>query len=168
MQNLQGYSISAKFLQEIGRITVNFAFLEAAVSFFISGLISDDQTVGQIVTAELSFKNRIALLSSVVRHTSKDSEIVRRLDALLMRALHVEEKRNKVTHSVWGSCKTPDTITRVKFTAKVKKGLKSQFEAITVAELSTISKEISDLSGEILRLWFSQTKIGAHQAGKKK
>ena len=145
-------------LQEIGKITVNFAFLEDVISFFVWTWISKDQTVGQIITAELSFRNLIALLSSIFRHRTEDSEKVKMLDALLKRALQLEEKRNIITHSVWAGGKTPDTdtITRVKRSAKIYKGLRHQFEQIGVADLNKIAKEIAVLAEEIQTFMIDQ------------
>jgi hypothetical protein len=40
-----------EYLQRIGKITANFAMLEQVVAFFCWSIISDDQVIGQIVTA---------------------------------------------------------------------------------------------------------------------
>ena len=48
-------------LEAIGRITVNFALLEEAISLCIWALIGGEQQMGQIVTAELSFRQLVDL-----------------------------------------------------------------------------------------------------------
>jgi len=132
--------VPARHRQEIGSITVNFALLEHMIEFSIWELITKDQFVGQIITAELSFRNRIALLSSLVRHLKEDSETISELETLLSRALQAEEKRNLITHSDWAAGKTRGTITRFKRTAKISKGLRHQSEETTIADLKRIAK----------------------------
>jgi hypothetical protein len=89
-------------------------------------MISDDAVVGQIVTAELSFKNLLSMVSSLYRHVRTNETKIAELDNLLKRALQVAEKRNMICHSIWGEGKTPNSITRIKTTARVAKGLRRQ------------------------------------------
>jgi hypothetical protein len=51
-------------LKAIGDITVSFALLESHIQNLIGSLIYEHQRIGQIITAELSFKNLRALLIS--------------------------------------------------------------------------------------------------------
>jgi len=138
-----------EYLQRIGKITASFALLEQIVAFFIWSIISNDQVIGQIVTAELSFKQLLSLLSSLYRHTRKDETKIKELDNLLKRAFQVAEKRNVICHSIWGAGGTSKTITRIKTTAKISKGLRRQFEQTTVEDLDSIIKEIRDVTEDI-------------------
>jgi hypothetical protein len=152
--------VPAEHLRMIGQITVNFALLENAISFFVWTWISNEQRVGQIITAELSFRNLVGLLSSIFRHRMGDSEKVEELEALLTRALQVEEKRNIITHSVWGAGNTRETITRVKTTAKKAKGLRHQFEQMSVADLNEIAEQVAVLAHEIQMFMIGQMDSG--------
>jgi hypothetical protein len=124
-----------EYLQRIGKITASFALLEQILAFFVWSLISKDSVIGQIVTAELSFKTLLSLLSSLYRHATKSDSKIKELDNLLKRALQVEEKRNVISHSIWGTGQTPNSITRINTTAKISKGLRRQFEQTTVKDL---------------------------------
>lgn len=141
--------ISQVHLQAIGLITVNFAQLEDVITDFISDWIGNDSNIGKIVTAELSFRNLVALLSSLFRETAEKEATVEELDSLLKKALLVEEKRNIITHSIWTVGKTESTITRVKRTAKVGKGLRQQKEQLTVDYLLKIADQIAEVAYEI-------------------
>lgn len=77
--------------------------LEQMVAFFIWSIISSDHSIDQRVTAELSFKQLLSVLSSLYRHTRKNETRIRELDNLIKRALQVAEKRNLICHSIWGA-----------------------------------------------------------------
>lgn len=141
--------VPAEHLQAIGQITVNFALLESEISFFVWTWVSKDQRLGQIITAELSFRNLVSLLSSIFRHTVSEADKITELEELLGKALMVEEKRNVITHSVWAAGNTPETITRIKTTAKKSKGLRHQFEQMSVDDLNKIAEQIAELAQEI-------------------
>ena len=141
--------VSPEHLQAIGLITVNFASLENWISMIIWQLISDDQRLGQIITAELSYRNQLALLSSVFLHRAPDAEQQTELERLVSRALKIEQERNIIVHSWWGSGDSPQTITRLKTTAKISKGLRHQFVRMTVADLNTIADDIEQLTIDV-------------------
>jgi hypothetical protein len=138
-----------EYLQRIGKVTASFAMLEQTLSFFIWGLISNDPIIGQIVTAELRFKNLLSLLSSLGRHRTKNEKRIKELDDWIKRAMKVEEKRNVICHSIWGAGEAPNSITRIKTTAKISKGLRRQFEQTTVDDLDFIVNEIRAVSEDL-------------------
>jgi hypothetical protein len=148
--------VPEEHLKAIGQITVNFALLENTISSFVGMLISSDQRVGQIITAELSFRNLVGLLSSLYKHFVNESEKIEELDALLTTALTIEEKRNIVTHSLWGAGYTHETITRIKMTAKKAKGLRHQYEQMSAEDLSKIAERIAELSHDVQMLMIRQ------------
>jgi hypothetical protein len=61
----------------IGRICMAFQQLEELVSCLISQLISDDVQLGTIVTAELSFRNKLGLLYSLYLYRAGVSKPLR-------------------------------------------------------------------------------------------
>jgi len=141
--------VPPEHLRAIGQITVNFALLDETISFFIWQIISTDQRLGQIITAELSFRNLVGLLSSIYKHRINDEGRIAELELILNQGLYAEEQRNKVTHSVWAAGDRPETITRFKSTAKKSKGLSHQFEQMTVEDLDKIADLAADVAGEI-------------------
>ena len=56
-----------------------------------------------------------------------------KLREFMRRAADLEEKRNQIAHCVWGAGDGPDTVTRIKTTAKEKHGV--QFRFTDVASL---------------------------------
>lgn len=84
------YFLPDEILLAIGRIAVNFAIVEGTIAFYSEALLAprDPNDVGRAVTANMSFKNLVHLLSSVHRLRVDDRSEQQRLDALLSRALH--------------------------------------------------------------------------------
>jgi len=146
-------------LEKIGDITVSFALLENEIKFFIWSLLGSNQSIGQIITAELSFKKLRAVLISLYKEKYGENDIYKKMRDLMNRAGKIEEKRNQITHSLWGTGidlrtgkgtgKDIDIVTRFKTTAKEKFGLRSKFEDVTVSDLSKIADDIKKLAGEI-------------------
>jgi len=67
-------SISAEHYKAIGRVSVSFSEVEVWVSGFIWQLISQEWSVGQIITAEMSFKDKLNLLYSLFIYRVSDNE----------------------------------------------------------------------------------------------
>jgi len=141
-------------LKSIGDITVSFALLESEIQLLIGSMLNGRQRIGQIITAELSFKNLRALMISlyIERHRKEDVDF-EKLKELMTRAGQVEDKRNQITHSIWGAGKDVDTITRIKTTAKEKHGIRFQFEDVSSDYLADFAVEIKVLAEEIQRYW---------------
>src|SRR2546426_6141727 len=136
--------VPSEHLRAIGQVTVNFALLESALSTFVWELISAEQRLGQTITAELSFRNLVALASSLSRFRNLTGETLERCEALLNRALEAEGHRNAVAHSLWAAGHTPASVTRIKVTAKKSKGLNHQFVQMTVDDLQKVADLIAE------------------------
>jgi hypothetical protein len=150
------------FLRALGRIMVNFAALEAHMDFVISALVGPEQPVGDAVVAELSFRTKCGVLSSlfVLRVTSDGSgdteECLAKMKAFLKKANQLEARRNQITHSAWliGENDSPDQATRYKITAKQDKGLRRQTEPMDVNALNAFADEIKALGEQIIPVVF--------------
>lgn len=136
-------------LKEIGDITVSFAILESEIQNFISSLIYEHQRVGQIITAEISFKNLRALLISLYLERHGEDNDFSNLKDFMKCSGQVEDKRNQIMHSLWAAGKDKDHITRIKTTAKEKHGIRFKFEEVSAEALSNFAKEIKVLAGEL-------------------
>lgn len=133
----------------IGDITVSFALLESVIQNLIGSLINEHQRIGQIITAEVSFKNLLGLTISLYLERHGEDTDYYKLKKLMINASKVEENRNSIAHSVWGSGKNKDYTTRVKTSAKQKTGLKFKSEQLSIDDLSDFVKEIKNLAHEI-------------------
>jgi len=155
------HPVPDQHLKSIGDITVSFALLESQIQSLIGSMLNEKQRIGQIITAELSFKNLRALMVSlfIERHGTENVDFAKLKD-LMTRSGQVEDKRNQITHSIWGAGKDPDTITRIKATAKEKHGILFQFEDVSADYLSQFATEIKGLAEEIQRYWISLMEKG--------
>ena len=160
MDRALSHPVPEKLLAHIGDITVSFALLQSTVQLLIGSLIAEHQRVGQIITAELAFRNLRALAISLYKERHGEDPHFAVLRNLMRRAAQLEEARNQITHSVWGAGNTRDTITRVKSTAKEKHGFKSHFENIGESNLAEVANGLKLLAGEVLALWTSLIDAG--------
>ena len=134
-------------------MTVSFAMLESAIQILVWYLIAEHQRIGQIITAELSFKNRRALaISQYLERNGEDFDYLT-LKAFMEKTARLEGRRNQITHSLWAAGKDPQSITRIKTTAKEKNGLQFQFEDVQATDLSDFVSEIEQLAEDIQLFW---------------
>ena len=137
----------------IGKVSSYFNGLEKYIQTLIIQLIGQDIRIGEIVTAELSFRNLISLLFSLYKYRKSNQHDINHMEKICKKALDLESKRNKVIHSIWAvNDKIEDDILRIKVTAKYKHGLKHTYERTDTSELHKISQEIVNLISEISEL----------------
>jgi hypothetical protein len=140
-------------LARIGDITVSFALLESVIQSLVGSLLQQEQRIGQIVTAELSFRNLRALTLSLYRGRHGEGGEYETLSALMQRASDLEDLRNQITHSLWATGGTAETVTRIKMTAKEKRGLHFDFKKVTADDLAEVADEIKRLAFDIQEFW---------------
>lgn len=130
MKNDVKLNIDDNTLAEIGKVAVMFSYLEHSLSeiitrvFMIGGCARE---IGSIVTAELSFKQRISTLESLLLQLGKGTSSIAEFNRIKSLLIQAEESRNKVVHSVWAkpcSANSPHTVVRIKTTARQKVGLR--------------------------------------------
>jgi len=110
--------------------------------------------LGQIVTAELSFRQKIDLLSSIYRDKLDKPNELAELNEVLARVAEAEQKRNTIVHSVWTAYAVDGTPARIKATAKRKsKGLKMKIESVSVKDLEYIAKAAYDIQTLVIRFY---------------
>lgn len=142
------HPVPEKLLARIGDITVSFAILENVIQGLVRSFINEHQRVGQIITLEVPFKTLRALAISLYKDRHGADEDYRTLKALMTRASTLEERRNQITHSVWGGG-GPDKVTRIKGTAKEKKGLHFSAEEMTESDFNKIATDLRQLAHEV-------------------
>ena len=146
------HPVPDEHLKSIGDITVSFALLENQIQELIGSMLNERQRIGQIITADLSFKNLRALMISlyIARHGKEDADF-EKLKELMTRAGEVEVTRNQITHSIWAAGKDANTVTRIKATAKEKHGIRFQFEEVSSGYLADFATKIKVLAEDIQR-----------------
>jgi len=123
-------------------------------------MIAEDQRIGQIITAELSFKNLRALGISLYKERHGEDSGFQDLRKLMKRAGQLESKRNVITHSTWGAGDCVASATRFKTTAKESGGLRFKFEKLGEQELKRIAHEMKILTHDITRFWIDLIEQG--------
>jgi len=152
------HPVSEAHLKHIGDITVSFALLESQIQILIGSLIAEHQRIGQIITAELSFQNLRALaISLYLERHGKDKDYLK-LKSLMVNAGDIEGTRNNIIHSIWGAGKDKDHITRIKTTAKQKRGLIFQFEELSAQDLEDFAQKTRQLTQDIWGFWLELVK----------
>jgi hypothetical protein len=111
--------------------------------------IAPGKRQGQIITSELSFRQKIDLLSALYQDIVDKPSAVTALQKLLDRARQAEDKRNIVTHSLWTMSDKKGKVNRIKATARNKKQLNLQIQRMSVEDLESIATEISEVAYEI-------------------
>ncbi len=149
MNHLTEHPVPDEYLKYIGDITVSFSLLESTIQWIAFTLIGDSQRIGQIITAELSYKKLIALVINLYIERYKKDEDYLLLKELMNKASIIEDRRNQITHSIWTVGRKPDSVLRIKTTAKEKHGLQFQFEDIDTKTLSEYVNNIKELITEI-------------------
>jgi len=109
--------------------------------------------LGQIVTAELSFRQKINLLSSICRDKLNNPTELAELDLVLTRIAQAEQKRNTVVHSFWTGHAENATVARIKAIAKRRsKGLKLEIKSMSVKDLEDVANYIANVAYDIQTL----------------
>lgn len=93
----------------------------------------------------MSFKNLLALFSSLFIDKNNDPSALDEMKALVNRSIRAEEQRNLIVHSSWGVQAWGDgrqAVIRMKTTAKTSKGLKFQREELTIEQLESLIDEL--------------------------
>ena len=146
------HPVPEELLKHIGDIIVSFAYLESFSQSFIGSLINEHQRIGQIITAELSFKQLRALLIGLYKERHGEDDDFQILKKLMERAEKIEGTRNNITHSIWGTGNDPNNVTRLKKTVKGKHGIRVQSEKFTADTLKAVATEIKCIGGELVKL----------------
>src|SRR5260370_4239753 len=127
-------NLSDQVLAEIGKIVVIFSLIEQSLSEIIGAIVTvggRHRALGTVVTADLSFGQRVSTLNSLLLLAlPSDHEAVAEFNMLRPILFDAEQKRNAVVHSVWGKSERAadeHTLVRWKVTAKSRRGLRQDF-----------------------------------------
>ena len=151
-------AIADELLAPLGKMTAYFAMLESQVSSAIGLLIHGnsiaEQRIGQIVTADLSFKQLVNLFHALALHRfSAEPKVVEAAGKLRTRLVEAGEQRNILTHSIWGAASKRGHATRIK--SRLKKGeLKFTFDDYSADDISKIALGFGALTSDLMEFLF--------------
>ncbi len=134
----------------IGRIVLCFIDIEVLVSKAILQLLVLIPRYGRIVTSELSFKNKVDMMASLVRQrlpttrfnvaNGPPGEVLNELVKILFQA---EELHNRIMDSTWVPARLKDDLwKRVKLTANASHGFSEKSEEMGPDDLLDIADYI--------------------------
>src|SRR5688572_20977154 len=155
----------------IGLISIHFSRLEETLSQVIIGMLQLDQDRGHIVAAELSFKQKVNMFSSLYINLKEryffntfpgfENEYFVQLVKGLNKC---EELRNQVMHSIfmYAFTEKEQFVLRKKITAKQKIGLRRTQEKTDIMSLFNISDYIVNIELELEEFQINMMKPKDH------
>lgn len=134
--------------QALGRLVVEFGRFETSLGCAVGYLANPKEPrVGQILVAQLSFKARLAVFAVLYPERMASGGNQDKLKYFVSTAHRVEEQRNLLIHSFYRSGPVGDSsATRIKATAKERKGLIIQFEKVSAESVAAEAQEASRVS----------------------
>lgn len=137
-------------LSRLGESIVHFQHIEEVLSRCIIAMLSRDRTLGDIVTAELSFRAKVGVYTALFLYRSKLRALPKDVSEVLGRVRAAEQRRNTIVHSLWdASIKDPTMIKREKRSCG-KAGLNKVLEHIRPSELEDDIKEFENVAEDLL------------------
>jgi hypothetical protein len=122
----------------LGHVAVGFSWLEQSLERYIAEMAQVSSVVGPALTAELSYKTKVSVLSSLVRANlplrafNVGSENPEDVWTDIVKMLSTcEELRNQLLHSHWQPLPSGGQMRRTKTTAKAARGVHVVTEELT-------------------------------------
>lgn len=150
------YGTADTVARALGSVVIEFEMLDEQIRAAISFLLRRDENIGRIVTAELSFKNKVNLLAALFRQQKANSPDIDRLDELGARFFEIEQQRNRVVHSKWKGQLFGNSMTIQKYTARHRQGLRRQEESLTPGQVEAIALHCGYLAFCLDELMFAE------------
>ena len=126
-------------LARLGECIVQFQRIEDAVATCISAMVGRSRKVGEIITAEMSFRARVATFGALFAYSLKSSTLPNDITELISRLHWAEQQRNMLVHSLWDASESkPDSIRREKKSIRKSK--------LAVAEEHFTPEDLDDLN----------------------
>lgn len=133
------FGISDEILAELGKTIVLQSDIDRSVTHFAGVFLVADKEKADIALSELSFKNKLSILSSLVnRLFARHRELCERFSDIRKRLERFEDFRNRVAHSYWGASESnePHVAVREKTTSKLRKGLVYEREQVSITDIT--------------------------------
>jgi hypothetical protein len=112
----------------LGEVIISFEELDDMLATSVSFMLRRGDEVGRIVTAPLSFRAKVDMFGALFKADRPQSTILELINQLCAGCLQIEEERNKIVHSKWRNTFDNKALSRSKFTARAKHGLKEAKE----------------------------------------
>ncbi len=137
---------SEEFTSAVGKLTLNFAHLEFIFTLFAGMQMRSGYPINELVLSEFSFRQLINVSVGIYKLYEPSKEEYAEFQSIVKRATHLEQQRNTITHSFYGTHEKTKSIVRYKNVTRAKSGYKKQREEITAASVLAIAMEIEETS----------------------
>ena len=129
-----------------------FQNIEHTLSICICVFSRMDEQIGEIITARMSFKNRVDTLAALLSHYSDKKSMSDDVKQLINRLRWAEEERNRLVHSMWElSEENPGQIERTKRAIKKNKHQKEE-ELYFPADFEELQKLFEGINTDLVYL----------------
>lgn len=144
--------IPEPYLTAIGRVVVNWCYLESVTDLAIAKLAAFDlnDPRGVIITVHMTWPQKMDVLQSLVRALETDHpHLTGKFEAAKPLLGQAQKGRNSIVHGQWG--KHPEQgVVKLRSSARGK--LKFGIEPISIDEIKRISLEIGNASLSVLKM----------------
>ncbi len=153
--------------QALGHLVVEFGRLETSLGCAVGYLVNPkDPRVGHILVGEVSFKTRMAAFSVLYPERLLAGTDETKMESFVSRAYKLEEERNRLIHSFYRPGPVGDpNATRIKTTAKGRKGLRVQFEKVTADSIAAVADDAARAKNVLTQLMVKFGDFTRYSAG---
>ncbi|MHB8390840.1 MAG: hypothetical protein ACYDBH_14870 [Acidobacteriaceae bacterium] len=124
----------------LGECIVQFQRIEDTIAVCISAMVGRSRKVGEILTAEMSFRARVSTFGALFAHSLKSETLPEDIVELISRLHWAEQQRNALIHSLWDASESdPESIRREKRSIRKNK-LAIAEEHFTPDDLDELSR----------------------------
>jgi hypothetical protein len=149
----------------LGEVIISFEELDDMLATSISFMLRRGDEVGRIVTAPLSFRAKVDMFGALFKADRPQSTILDLINQLCAGCLQIEEQRNKIVHSKWRNTLDNKALSRSKFTARAKHGLKEANETWQPGHFISVWVHCGYLTHEIDSWMFAEIRQGVRPYG---
>jgi hypothetical protein len=145
-------NIPEPYLAAIGRVAVNWCYLESLMELAIGKLAAFDlnDPRGVILTAHMTWPQKMDVLEALVHALETDyPHLTNKFEATKPLLTQAQKGRNRIVHGQWGD--HPEKgIVKVRYSARGK--LKYGIDPVSLDEIKGISLDIGNASLSLIRM----------------
>jgi hypothetical protein len=139
-------------LARLGECIVQFQRIEDVLGMCIAAMIGRNRKVGEIVTADMSFRTKVSVYGALFLHNLEKESLPDDIVELIQRIQWAEQQRNTLVHSLWDASESkPECIKREKKAIR-KRIFSVAEEHLTPAELDELNRTLEGIVTDLLYL----------------
>lgn len=141
--------IQDNHLRAIGAVVVNWSAVEMVLELAILGLYQISPDRGLVLTANLSFQNKLTMLRILATEGAIEDQVeADNLLTILKRIEAASIERNKIVHGLWGGSKVQGLARRMAIRVRGRR-LSKVDEKVALAEVEDVARMFLDLRFEL-------------------